>query len=216
MTNRDKGFILILSAPSGAGKSTLANHLVQTVPDVRLSVSTTTRAPRPGEVPGEAYHFIDQPTFRDRIARGDFLEWAEVFGNCYGTARENVDQVLHAGEILLLDIDWQGARQVRASWPPEESVSVSIFPPSHDALYQRLRGRASDDETVIARRMAKASAEISHWEEYDYLLVNDDLSRAQRDLIAIVTAERMRRQRSENRIRCILSTFAEPPFQTPG
>ena len=209
MENHDRGFIIILSAPSGAGKSTLANHLVQTVTGVQLSVSTTTRKPRAFEIPGKDYHFIDQASFRTQIARGDFLEWAEVFGNYYGTAWENVEHVLRNGKTLLLDIDWQGARQVRASRPTEEVVSVSILPPSRDALQKRLHERKSDDPQVIARRMAKAGEEISHWEEYDYLLINDDLERACADLAAIVTAERLRRQRSGTRIRKILSTFAE-------
>lgn len=209
MADHDRGFIIILSAPSGAGKSTLANHLVQTVAGVQLSVSTTTRKPRAREMPGQNYHFVDQETFRNRIARGDFLEWAEVFGNFYGTAWENVDPVLRNGEDLLMDIDWQGARQVRANRPPEEVVSISILPPSRNALQKRLIGRGSDDPQIISKRMAEAGEEISHWREYDYLLVNDDLVLAQIDLVAIITAERLRRQRSETRIRQILSTFAE-------
>lgn len=209
MAKWDRGFILILSAPSGAGKSTLANHLVQAVADVQLSISTTTRQPRPGETPGRDYHFVDQDDFRAQSARGDFLEWAEVFGNCYGTTQESVDHVLQSGKTLLLDIDWQGARQVRANRPSEEVVSVSILPPSKDALEKRLQGRKSDDPEVIARRMAQAGEELSHWEEYDYLLINDDLAQAQHDLVAIVTAERLRRQRSKIRIRKIVSTFAD-------
>ena len=209
MTDHDRGFIIILSAPSGAGKSTLANHLVQTLAKVKLSVSTTTRKPRAGETPGLSYHYIDQEAFRTKIDQGDFLEWANVFGNYYGTAQENVEQVLSRGEDLLLDIDWQGARQVRSNHPSEEVISVSVLPPSRNILQQRLQGRASDDASVIARRMAEAGEEISHWKEYDYLLVNDELSRAQNQLVAIVTAERLRRQRSTRRVRSILSTFAK-------
>ncbi|MEO5340815.1 MAG: guanylate kinase [Magnetococcus sp. MYC-9] len=209
MNGRGRGFVIILSAPSGAGKSTLANHLVQMVPGVRPSVSTTTRAPRPGEQSGHAYHFVDPATFRQRMERGDFLEWAEVFGNHYGTDRANVEPVLAQGEDVLLDIDWQGARQVRAHCAREDVVSISVLPPSRQALQARLSGRGSDDPQVIARRMAQAGEEISHWEEYDYLLVNDDLQRAQAGLVAIVTAERLRRQRCSGAIRGILATFAE-------
>ncbi|MBF0162656.1 MAG: guanylate kinase [Magnetococcales bacterium] len=210
MNGRGKGFIIILSAPSGAGKSTLANHLVQTLPGLRLSVSTTTRAPRPGERPGHAYHFVDQEGFRDRIQRGEFLEWAEVFGNYYGTERSNVDPVLAQGEDLLLDIDWQGARQVRACRAATEVVSVAILPPSRQVLQSRLQGRGSDDPQVIARRMAQAGEEVAHWEEYDYLLINDDLQQAQAELLAIVMAERLRRERVGERARAILATFQHP------
>ena len=209
MSGRGKGFIIILSAPSGAGKSTLATHLVQTVPGVRASVSTTTRAPRPGEQSGHAYHFIDQESFHARIQRGDFLEWAEVFGNFYGTDCNNVDPVLAQGEDLLLDIDWQGARQVRASRAATEVVSIAILPPSRQVLQARLMGRGSDDPQVVARRMAQAGEEVAHWEEYDYLLINDDLPRAQTELVAIVTAERLRRERVGAGVQSILDTFTE-------
>ena len=203
-----RGFIVILSAPSGAGKSTLAAHLVQTVAGMELSVSTTTRLPRPGEVPGRAYHFVDQAAFRTKRDRGDFLEWAEVFGNYYGTDRASVEPVLARGGSVLLDIDWQGARQVRACCRPEEVVSVAILPPSRQVLQERLRRRGSDDPQVIARRMAQAGREIAHWEEYDYLLVNHDLERACQELVAIVTAERLRRERAGCAIQAILATFA--------
>ncbi len=206
--NRGQGFILILSAPSGAGKSTLARHLVQTVAGVSLSVSTTTRSLRPGEVAGQSYHFVDQAAFRARVERGDFLEWAEVFGHCYGTDLAHVDPVLARGECVVLDIDWQGARQVRARRAPEEVVSIAILPPSRSVLQVRLSGRGSDDPQVIARRMAQAGEEISHWAEYDYLLINDDLTRARHELVAIVTAERLRRSRAGDAIQAILATFA--------
>ena len=209
MTASDRGFIIILSAPSGAGKSTLATHLVRTVAGVHLSVSTTTRQPRGQEVSGKDYFFVDQVSFRASIDRGEFLEWAEVFGNYYGTAWKSVEPILQRGEDVLLDIDWQGAQQVRANRPLEEVVSISILPPSRSALQQRLIDRGTDDLQVIKKRMEKAEAEISHWQEYDYLLVNDDLARAQNDLVAIVTAERLRRLRSESRGRTILSSFTE-------
>ncbi|WP_130472080.1 guanylate kinase [Candidatus Magnetaquicoccus inordinatus] len=204
-----RGFIIILSAPSGAGKGTLAAHLLQTMSDLRWSVSTTTRAPRPGEIPGESYHYVDADTFRKRIEQGAFLEWAEVFGNYYGTELANVEPALARGEDLLLDIDWQGARQVRDKMPTREVVSIAILPPSRQALQERLLGRSSDDPQVIARRMAQAGNEIAHWHEYDYLVVNDDLQQACHDLTAIITAERLRRIRERVPVRKILATFAK-------
>nr|WP_227657601.1 guanylate kinase [Candidatus Magnetaquicoccus inordinatus] len=209
MSNLGRGFIIILSAPSGAGKGTLAAHLLQTMSDLRWSVSTTTRAPRPGEIPGESYHYVDADTFRKRIEQGAFLEWAEVFGNYYGTELANVEPALARGEDLLLDIDWQGARQVRDKMPTREVVSIAILPPSRQALQERLLGRSSDDPQVIARRMAQAGNEIAHWHEYDYLVVNDDLQQACHDLTAIITAERLRRIRERVPVRKILATFAK-------
>lgn len=209
MENRSRGFVIILSAPSGAGKSTLASRLLQSLPNMALSVSTTTRQPRPGEVAGHSYHYVDFADFRARVEQGAFLEWAEVFGNCYGTDRANVEPVLARGVDLLLDIDWQGARQVRAALPPESVVSVAIFPPSRQVLQERLSGRGSDDPQVIARRMAQAGEEIAHWAEYDYLLINDDLARAHQDLVAIVTAERLRRIRAGGAVQRVLATFSD-------
>ncbi|MBF0401892.1 MAG: guanylate kinase [Magnetococcales bacterium] len=210
MVNRDRGFVIILSAPSGAGKSTLASLLVQSVPGLRISVSTTTRAPRAGEQAGVAYHFVDQATFRDRMEQGNFLEWAEVFGNYYGTDRANVEPVLAQGDCVLLDIDWQGARQVRAALAPLDVVSIAIFPPSQQALQERLSRRASDDAQVIARRMAQAGEEVAHWQEYDYLLVNKDLAQAHQQLVAIVTAESLRRERSRSVAQAVLASFVRP------
>ena len=201
--------MIILSAPSGAGKSTLANHLVQAVAGVQQSISTTTRKPRPGEVPGRDYHFIDQASFRAKITQGSFLEWAEVFGNYYGTAKERVEPALQSGVSLLLDIDWQGAQQIRKSMPPKEVVSIFILPPSREILQQRLCGRKTDDPQVIAQRMAEAEEQLSHWKEYDYLLINNNLTQAQDDLVSIVVAERLRRERSEEAVQQIVSTFTE-------
>lgn len=209
MDNRSRGFVIILSAPSGAGKSTLATRLVQSLPNLHLSVSTTTRQPRAGEVAGQSYHYVDLATFRTRIEQGKFLEWAEVFGNCYGTDRENVEPIVARGADLLLDIDWQGARQVRAVLPPESVISIAIFPPSQQVLQERLMRRGTDDPQVIARRMAQAGEEIAHWGEYDYLLINDDLARAHQELVAIVTAERLRRIRAGGAAQAILATFAD-------
>lgn len=208
MEDRGRGFIIILSAPSGTGKSTLATHLVENLNGVSLSISTTTRKPRGKEVDGVAYHFIHRDLFLTQKNRGDFLEWAEVFGNFYGTARENVESVLNRGEDLLLDIDWQGAEQVRANMPSNDVVSIFILPPSKDLLQKRLSDRKTDDADVIEKRMDQAGREISHWHEYDYLLVNDDLIQAQSNLVSIVTAERMRREHAAERIKSILSTFS--------
>ncbi|HHQ41865.1 MAG TPA: guanylate kinase [Chromatiales bacterium] len=185
------GTLFIVSAPSGAGKTSLVKALVERDPRVVLSVSHTTRPPRPGERDGVDYHFVDGATFERMAAEGAFLEHAEVFGNRYGTARATVERELAADRDVILEIDWQGARQVRAAMP--EAVSVFILPPSREALEERLRGRGQDDETVIARRMARAVDEMSHYDEYDYLVVNDVFETALEDLLAIVRATRLRR-----------------------
>lgn len=202
-----RGFVLILSAPSGAGKSTLVRHLLQGEPGVTVSVSTTTRAPRPGEQEGQDYFYVSQEAFRQRIDAGAFLEWAEVFGNFYGTGREFVTSALADGKVVLMDIDWQGARQVRQSLPADDVVSAFILPPDRDSLEERLVKRGQDDAGVIARRMAKATSEISHWNEYDYLIFNDDLRRAQEELVSLVRAERLRRHRCLSRAGTILAGF---------
>ncbi len=209
MFTKKTGFLAILSAPSGAGKSTLARHLLKTGKNIRLSISTTTRPPRPGEREGEHYFFVDQQHFQKKIAENAFLEWAQVFGNYYGTSRETVDDALIRGETVLLDIDWQGARQIRQNLPATDVVSIFILPPDHDTLLHRLQGRGQDDSEVIARRMAKASDEISHWHEYDYLLINKNLKKARAGLSAIIDAERMRRERAGKKIQKILETFPE-------
>lgn len=202
-----KGFLLIVSAPSGAGKSTLARILNERQFGLMTSVSTTTRAPRPGEREGESYFFVDIPTFRERIDGGEFLEWAEVFGNYYGTSRPFVEQALRDGVVVVLDIDWQGARQVRSNMGREDVVSVFIMPPSKEQLHARLCHRGQDAPEVIERRMGAAAQEVSHWQEYDYIILNDDLERAAEELVAIVTVERLRRTRSLQRVEGILQTF---------
>lgn len=207
MSNRHEGFVVILSAPSGAGKSTLARHLAATLAGVRISVSTTTRQPRPGERNAVHYYFTEERKFQEQVQEGAFLEWAQVFGNYYGTARQWVMAALDQGEDVLLDIDWQGARQVRENLPKDRIVSIFILPPSREVLVARLRARKSDDPSVIARRMSEAQKEMSHWHEYDYLLVNEALDQAKSELTAIVTGERLRRERSESSIRQILKTF---------
>ncbi|MBF0623114.1 MAG: guanylate kinase [Magnetococcales bacterium] len=202
-----RGFIIILSAPSGAGKTTLARYMTAHLSDIHTSVSTTTRAPRPGEVDGVDYYFTDVKTFRADVQRAAFMEWAEVFGNYYGTGRSEVESKLNAGQDVLLDIDWQGAQQVRKSMDSADVISISIVPPSYDALYTRLKGRGTDDDSIIQKRMNQATREMSHWDEYDYIVVNDQIEPAQVELTAIVQAERLKRSRIGGRIEQILATF---------
>ncbi|WP_158745036.1 guanylate kinase [Acidisphaera sp. L21] len=175
MTRR--GVCLVISAPSGAGKSTITRALLDNEPALRLSVSATTRAPRPGEVEGQHYFFRTQDHFAGMVAKGELLEWAEVFGRRYGTPRAPVEQALAAGQDVAFDIDWQGHRLLRAALPADV-VSVFVLPPSLAALEQRLRTRAGDDKSEIARRMQAARDEISHWPEFDHAVVNDRLDDA--------------------------------------
>jgi guanylate kinase len=195
MTMNRRGLLLILSSPSGAGKSTLARRLMDWDPTIRFSVSATTRAPRPGEVDGREYYFRSRDDFQAMVAAGDMLEHAEVFGNFYGSPRAPVEAAMKDGRDTLFDIDWQGGQQIRNSALGRDVVSVFILPPSIAELERRLRGRAQDSDAVIAGRMAKSEAEISHWAEYDYVLVNDDLDRTFNDLLTILQAERKRRDR---------------------
>ena len=190
-----KGLLIILSSPSGAGKSTLAKRLMAWDPTLRFSVSATTRAPRPGETDGKDYWFHSRAEFLSMVAAGDMLEHAEVFGNLYGSPREPVERAMAEGRDTLFDIDWQGGQQIRNSVLGKDVVSVFVLPPSIAELERRLRSRGQDSDTVIAGRMAKSEAEISHWAEYDYVLVNEDIDRAEGDLWTILLAERMRRDR---------------------
>ena len=190
MSERPQGTLFIVSAPSGAGKTSMVRALMERDPDLGFSVSHTTRPPRPGEVDGRDYHFVDVPTFERMVEEGAFLEYARVFDNYYGTSRAAVEAQLAEGRDVFLDIDWQGARQVRQAWP--EAVSIFVLPPSREALDARLRGRGTDSEEVIAGRMARAVDEASHYDEYDYLIVNDDFETAVGDLGAIVRARRLR------------------------
>jgi len=179
--------LFILSAASGTGKTSLASALVRSTPGVETSISHTTRKPRPGEHDGVHYHFVDQPTFDAMIARGEFLEHATVFGNSYGTARIEVESRLQQGRSVVLDIDWQGARSVKRLMPA--AVSIFILPPSREALEERLRRRGQDSDAVIARRMHEAIAEMSHFNEFDHIVVNDDFDLALADLQRIVRGE---------------------------
>jgi guanylate kinase len=183
-----------MSSPSGAGKTTLSRRLLESDPAISMSISVTTRTPRPGEVDGKDYHFISKDQFEAMIAGGELLEWANVFGNLYGTPREPVETALDHGRDVLFDIDWQGTQQLSQAMP-EDLVRLFILPPAPDALRQRLIKRAQDTSAVIAKRMAEAAREISHWPEYDYVVVNDEIERAHNQVVAILTAERLKRRR---------------------
>ncbi|WP_076415198.1 guanylate kinase [Shewanella sp. UCD-KL12] len=185
-----RGNLFIVSAPSGAGKSSLISALLENKPaDKQVSVSHTTRKPRPGEVNGEHYHFVTVEEFKALIAEDAFFEWAEVFGNYYGTSRKVIELTLAVGIDVFLDIDWQGAQQVKKVMP--EAVGVFILPPSRAELEKRLTGRGQDSEEIIKGRMAQAAAEISHYNEYDFIIINDDFDTALSDLVAIIRSQRL-------------------------
>jgi len=190
-----RGLLLILSSPSGAGKSTLARRLMAWDPTIRFSVSATTRLPRPGEEDGREYYFRSREAFEDMVKTGEMLEHAEVFGNFYGSPRGPVETAMQQGRDTLFDIDWQGGQQIRNSGVGRDVVSIFILPPSIAELETRLRSRAQDTDEVIAGRMAKSRDEISHWAEYDYVIVNTDLDKAFAELTTILQAERLRRDR---------------------
>ena len=189
-----RGVLLVMSSPSGAGKTTLSRRLLATDDNIAMSVSVTTRKPRPGEVNGKDYHFITQVQFDDMVANKELLEWAKVFGNSYGTPKKPVEDALQTGRDVLFDIDWQGTQQM-AQAMKEDLVRLFILPPTPDSLRTRLINRAQDTSAVIAKRMAEASHEISHWPEYDYVIINDDLEVAHAQVVSILTAERLRRRR---------------------
>jgi len=190
-----KGLLLILSSPSGAGKSTLARRLMAWDPDLRFSISATTRPPRPGEEDGREYYFRSRAEFQAMVAAGDMLEHAEVFGNLYGSPRAPVEAAMTLGRDTLFDVDWQGGQQIRSSALGRDVVSVFVLPPSIADLQARLIARDQDSAEVIASRMQKSQSEISHWAEYDYVIVNRDIDQAFAELVTIVQAERMRRDR---------------------
>ena len=179
-----KGRFYVVAAPSGAGKTSLVKALMEREPRIQFSVSYTTRAPRPNEIPGRDYHFVNLERFNEMIEKQEFLEHAKVFDNCYGTAVHTVQEALANGEQLLLEIDWQGARQVRARIP--EACSIFILPPSRQALEQRLKARSTDSDEVIRRRLRDAAADLGHWKEFDYVVVNDRLEQATGELEGIV------------------------------
>ncbi|MGQ9368516.1 guanylate kinase [Azospirillum sp. A39] len=189
-----RGLMLVLSSPSGAGKTTISRRLLDRDPGIAMSVSVTTRPMRPGERPGIDYHFVDMPEFERMAAAGELLEHARVFGNCYGTPRGAVEEALRGGRDVLFDIDWQGTQQL-AENARDDLVSVFVLPPSAAELERRLHSRAQDSAEVIAHRMAKASDEMSHWAEYDYVIVNTDVDESVASVQAILRAERLKRRR---------------------
>jgi len=189
-----RGLMLVLSSPSGAGKSTLSRKLLDKDKNVMLSVSVTTRKMRPGEKDGRDYHFIDRRRFDALVEKNELLEWAEVFDNYYGTPKKSVMDALAAGRDVLFDIDWQGTQQL-GDKAPNDLVTVFVLPPSIPELKRRLHKRAQDDYETINRRMAKAADEMSHWFEYDYVVINRDLDQAFADVTAILAAERLKRER---------------------
>ena len=199
------GTLYIISAPSGAGKTSLVRELLAREPGLTLSVSHTTRPLRPGEEQGVHYHFVSPEQFQAMIAAGAFLEYARVFDNFYGTSQAAVTQQLHNGQDVIVEIDWQGARQLLQLFP--EAVTIFILPPSRGVLEQRLRARGQDSEAIIARRMQEARADISHYTEYDYLLVNDDFRQAVADLQSIVQARNLRREAQEELLHELLASL---------
>lgn len=199
------GNLFVVSAPSGAGKTTLVKKLVAADPGLRLSVSYTTRPPRPGEVNGKDYHFVDRDGFEAMLERGEFLESAEVFGNRYGTSQRWVREQMAAGTDILLEIDWQGAQQVRKLIP--QAIGIFILPPSMEALLQRLNSRAQDGPEVIARRLAGAREEISHIGEFDYVIINNKLDEALQDLLAVVRGERLKLAKQARRHQDLINRF---------
>ncbi|HEU4653059.1 MAG TPA: guanylate kinase [Steroidobacteraceae bacterium] len=192
-----RGHLFVIAAPSGAGKTSLVRALIKRMPELRFSISYTTRKQRATEQHGRDYFFVDPERFKHMIAAGEFLEYAQVFDNHYGTSRAQVEQHLIQGENVLLEIDWQGAQQIRRAMP--EHKSIFILPPTRAALEQRLRSRQTDSEEVIARRLRDSIADMSHWKEFDYVVVNDDFERATDDLCAIVSGrgEHLRSDRSD-------------------
>jgi len=200
-----RGNLFILSAPSGAGKSSLINALLKKHADMKVSVSHTTRAPRPGEENGVHYHFASTDEFKALIAEDDFFEWAQVFDNYYGTSKQAIESQLDAGIDVFLDIDWQGAQQVRKIMPSVKTIF--ILPPSKEELEQRLNNRGQDSAEVIASRMAKAQSETSHYNEYDFVIVNDDFDTALGDIEMIVMAQRLTLKAQEERHQVLLNSL---------
>ena len=199
------GNLYIVTAPSGAGKTTLVRHLLENDPAIRLSISHTTRAPRAGERDGFAYHFVGVQDFLEKVRGNEFLEWAQVHGNYYGTSTSDIDAALQAGQDVLLEIDWQGAQQVRRAFP--EAIGVFILPPSMAELERRLCARATDSAETIARRVAAAREEMRHVDEFDYVIINDDLQHALYDLLAVVRASRLRYPAQRQRHSSLFSTM---------
>jgi len=203
-----RGTLYIVAAPSGAGKSSIVNACLARDPNICLSISFTSRAPRPGERHAEHYHFVEAAEFEQMVANGDFFEHARVHGDWKGTARQSVEPQLAAGRDVLLEIDWQGALQVRAQMP--DAVSVFILPPSRQALEERMRARGQDSEAVIQRRLAAAREEMSHYGEFDFVIVNEHFATAVDEMCAIFTASRLRREAQAQRHAGLIETLLEP------
>ena len=192
-----RGLLIVLSSPSGAGKTTISRLLLEADPEIAMSVSATTRPRRPGEVEGRDYYFVDDARFQQMIDAGDFVEWAPVFGYRYGTPKAPVKQALREGRDILFDIDWQGTQQLKAAMG-EDLVSIFLLPPSMEELERRLRARGTDTDQVISDRMTRAASEISHWPEYEYVLVNRSVDECLAEVRAIVAAERLKKDRQTN------------------
>jgi guanylate kinase len=200
-------FLIIISSPSGAGKSTLCKMIVQNDPLIRLSISATTRKKRPQEIAGQHYHFVNREKFLQMKNNQEFLESAEVFDNFYGTPKKNVDDALNNGHCVLFDIDWQGARQIKQNFSADQIVSIFILPPSIQELERRLRARAQDPEEIVQERMCEARNEISHYEEYDFMIINDDLNTSYQKIRSIIEAKRVARQ-NQNDIKKFINQFS--------
>ena len=207
-TSRPRGNLYVVAAPSGTGKTSLVRALMQRMPELRFSISYTTRKPRETERHTHDYFFVDKTEFDRMIAAGEFLEHATVYGNSYGTSRKQVEGILAAGENVLLEIDWQGAQQIARAMP--ERRSIFILPPSRNALESRLRGRKTDSEDVIARRLRESIADLSHWSEFDYVVINDDFDKATADLEAIVRGQGARLVRDRPEIKQLISELLPP------
>lgn len=193
MSISHKPFLIIISSPSGAGKSTLCSMVISNDDNIKLSISTTTRAKRPKEIDGKDYHFIDKNKFQEMVDNAEFLEYATVFENSYGTPKKVVEEELKKGNEVIFDIDWQGARQVKEKFSADEVISIFILPPSLVELKKRLESRAQDDEKTVLKRMAKAQDEISHFNEYDYILINENLNDTYQKIRSIIQAKRIAR-----------------------
>jgi guanylate kinase len=208
-TRQRRGLLIVLSSPSGAGKSTISRMLLDADDNITMSVSATTRPMRPGEVHGVDYHFVDTPEFERLIKADEFAEWAYVFDHMYGSPKEPIKEALKAGRDTLFDIDWQGTQQLEYAFRTD-LVLIFILPPSMRELERRLHERATDSEEIIASRMKRASGEIGHWAEYDYVLINDEMDKCLEDVRAIIAAERLRRERQPYLLRFVRELVARP------